>query len=117
MEQKTAVKKRLIYIYGAKRTLDRPRQGSPDDALWGTPRADTAGPSSHKPSNMPLSVFHVFLCFVFRDSGGVCVSCFEISGGSVFRVSLPERLCFIFVGVIDERWGEESSLLVERTGE
>ena len=73
---------------------------------------------------LPLKVFHGFLCFVFRDSGGVCVSCFEISGGSVFRVSLPERLCFavtglcfIFVGVIDERWGEESSLLVERTGE
>ena len=51
MEQKTAVKKLLIYIYGAKRTLDRPRQGSPDDALWGTPRADTAGVSSPKPSD------------------------------------------------------------------
>ena len=51
MEQKTAVKKLNIYISGAKRALDRPRQGSPDDALWGAPRAETAAPSSPRPSN------------------------------------------------------------------
>jgi len=38
-------------MYGAKRTLDRPRQGSPDDALWGAPRAETAAPLSPRPSN------------------------------------------------------------------
>ena len=47
MEQKNAVKKLKIHIYGAKRALDRPWQGSP----WGTPQAGTAGPSSSKPSN------------------------------------------------------------------
>ena len=50
MEQKTAVKKVDIQIYGAKRALKRPRQGSSDKALLSPPRAEAAAPSTPRPS-------------------------------------------------------------------
>ena len=49
MEQKFPVKKVEIHIYGAKRTLKRPRQGSSDEALLSTPRAEAAAPPNPRP--------------------------------------------------------------------
>ena len=45
MEQKTAVEKLEIPKYGAKRALDRPEQGSSDEALWGAARAGAVAKS------------------------------------------------------------------------
>ena len=50
MEQKFPVKKVEIQIYGAKRALERPRQGSSDEALLSTLRAEAAAPSNPRPS-------------------------------------------------------------------
>ena len=50
MEQKIPVKKVEIQIYGAKRALERPRQGSSDEALLSTLRAEAAAPSNPRPS-------------------------------------------------------------------
>ena len=50
MEQKTAVKKVDVQIYGAKRALKRLRQGSSDEALLSTPRAEAAAPPNSRPS-------------------------------------------------------------------
>ena len=49
MEQKIPVKNVEIQIYGAKRTLKRPRQGSSDEALLSTPRAEAAAPPTTRP--------------------------------------------------------------------
>ena len=50
VEQTFPVKKVDIHIYGAKRTLKRPRQGSSDEALLSTPRAEAAAPPNSRPS-------------------------------------------------------------------
>ena len=50
MEQKIPVKKVEIHIYGAKRALKRLRQGSSDEALLSTLRAEAAAPSNPRPS-------------------------------------------------------------------
>ena len=50
MEQKIPVKKVETQIYGAKRALERPRQGSSDEALLSTLRAEAAAPSNPRPS-------------------------------------------------------------------
>ena len=49
MEQNIPVKKVEIHIYGAKRALKRLRQGSSDEALLSTPRAEAAAPPTPRP--------------------------------------------------------------------
>ena len=51
MEQNIPVKKVETQIYGAKRALKRPQQGSSGEALLSTPRAEAASPPNPRPFN------------------------------------------------------------------